>query len=61
LTGKRQIRLRIIDDTELDALTDSILQLIKDTKITYYDAYGVLEIVKAELLLGYTSEDEDDD
>lgn len=52
---KRQ--LRVTDVTRLQELHDAIAQLINEAQITAYEAIGVLEAVKQDIL--YWGQEED--
>ena len=60
MTGqkKKLTKIRIVDDEQLDNMVDNILTMINKSDITFYDAFGLIEIVKMELIRTYLYDDE---
>jgi len=50
--------IRVTDVTELEELHVAIAELINKAEITAYEAIGVLELVKRDILLPRQEEDE---
>ena len=50
VTDERKIDISVVDNKQLEELHGEILTMILESRISYYSALGLLELVKQDLM-----------
>jgi len=56
--SKSELKIKIDKGEELDELRESIIQLINNTNLNFYEVLGVLDVIRMDLYLTCLGDDE---